>query len=50
MVRTRRLILAAIAALFLSGCSTPPAAPATDPRDPAIYRPVNPQYPLPDED
>lgn len=39
------VLLAAIAiALANSSCSTPPAA---DPRDPEIFRPVNPRYPMP---
>ncbi len=46
MVRTRRLILALLAALLVAGCATTPApAPAT--REPEIYRPANPRYPLP---
>lgn len=45
MVRTRRLIIAALIALFLAGCSTPPT-PA-DNNDPEIFRPKKPVYPMP---
>jgi hypothetical protein len=50
MVRTRRLILAALAAitLALGACSTPSAPPTRDPRDPEVWRPTTPAvYPLP---
>lgn len=49
MVWHRRLIRALLAALALAlvGCASTPM-PAADPRDPEIYRPANPQYPLPE--
>ena len=45
MVRTRCLILLAAIALGLAGCATH----QLDPRDPEIYRPVNPRYVLPEK-
>ncbi|MBI5689288.1 MAG: hypothetical protein HZC55_04265 [Verrucomicrobia bacterium] len=33
-----------VLALLFAGCS---AVPRGDPRDPEVFRPVNPQYPLP---
>lgn len=49
MVRHRRLIRALLVALALAlaGCASTPT-PAADARDPEIYRPVNPQYPMPE--
>lgn len=44
MVRTRRLILALFAALFLAGCATQPAADANDPE---VWHPKKPVYPMP---
>lgn len=41
MVRHCRLILAALV-LLLAGCTT------LHPNDPEIFRPVNPEYPMPD--
>lgn len=48
MVRPRLMIRALLVALCLAcgGCGAVPQ-PKADPRDPDIYRPVNPQYPLP---
>lgn len=47
MVRSRRLIQATLVAvvLALGACAT---APSGDPRDPSVFRPTNPSYPMPE--
>ena len=48
MVRTRRLICALLlAALFLAGCATQPAATFPGHQDPEVWRPQKPVYPMP---
>lgn len=48
MVRTRRLICAALAALLFAGCASTPSPAPRDQRDPEVWRPTTPAvYPLP---
>ena len=44
MHRTKSLLLALLAALFLAGCST---QPKLAPNDPDVWRPAHPTYPMP---